>query len=68
MEKWSEKRHNTRAVQATLVLAFRQPFSARDAQNAGADSKPLSLAGAHPAAHASGRPHDRCDQPSRLSH
>lgn len=34
MENWSENGHNTRAVQATMVLAFRQPFSACDARNA----------------------------------
>ncbi|KAG0737256.1 hypothetical protein G6F57_011676 [Rhizopus arrhizus] len=68
MENWSEKRHSTRAVQATLMLAFRQPFSTRDAQNAGADSKPLNPAATHPRAlhpRSSPRPHA---PPFRLRH
>ncbi|WP_099561197.1 hypothetical protein [Stenotrophomonas maltophilia] len=43
MEKWSEKGHSTHAVQATMALAFRQPFTACDARNAGATSGPLRL-------------------------
>src|ERR1700722_16377929 len=59
MEKWSEKGHSTRAVQATPAQAFRQPFSACSRWNTGADSRSLRLL--QPLVPgASDRPHDRC--------
>ncbi len=68
MEKWSEKGHSTRAVQATPAQAFRQPFSACSRRNTGADSRSLRLL--QPLVPgASDRPHDRCAPPScRLRH
>lgn len=68
MENWSEKGHNTRAVQATLALAFRQPFTACDARNADATSRPLRLVAAFAEPRACGRPHDRYEPPFRLRH
>ena len=47
MEKWSENGHNTRAVQATMAQAFRQPFTACSRRNTDADSRSLPLAAAH---------------------
>ena len=59
MEKWSEKGHSTRAVQATPAQAFRQPFSACSRRNTGADSRSLRLL--QPLVPgASDRSHDRC--------